>query len=93
MVLNVKFYTKNEREMISCGTEGLIKVWKYDEVTGGTCVATLEEYDDKVVGCCVLRDRQHIVTGGADGRLILWKDTTEDKKEEEKEKSQERAVE
>jgi U3 small nucleolar RNA-associated protein 13 len=81
-VLKVHFLN-NGTQLISTGSDGLIKLWnrKADE-----CVGTFDEHSDKLWALCVSKDEMKFVSGGADGKINVWKDVTSELYEEEMEK-------
>lgn len=52
------------------GSDGLMKLWV---IKSNTCVSTMDEHEDKVWSVTVNKEEDHIVTGGADSSIILWK--------------------
>lgn len=63
-----------------------MKLWN---IKTNECVGTFDEHSDKAWALSVSRDEKRFVSGAADGKLILWKDVTEEKREEELEQRQE----
>jgi len=53
------------------------------------CVGTFDEHEDKAWALCVSPNEERIITGGADGKLIVWNDVTSEHREEELEKREE----
>lgn len=47
-----------------------MKLWV---IKSNTCVSTMDEHEDKVWSVMVNKEEDHIVTGGADSSIILWK--------------------
>ena len=52
-------------------------------------MGTFDEHEDKAWALSINKDESRYVSGGADGRLIVWKDITEEEREEELEKREE----
>ncbi|CAE6462884.1 unnamed protein product [Rhizoctonia solani] len=71
--------------IVSAGSDGLVKLWT---VRTEECVATLDAHEDKVWALSVSADERTIVSGAADSRVVVWKDSTE---EEQLEKEEQRA--
>lgn len=44
-------------------------------------MGTFDNHDDKAWALCVSKDEKRVLSGGADGRLVIWKDVTEEKRE------------
>ena len=49
--------------------DGLVKIWNIN----GQLICTLEGHGNRVSAIDFHKEREFIVTGGADGRLLLWK--------------------
>ena len=79
-------FLNHGNQLISTGSDGLIKLWS---IKSNECVGTFDEHDDKLWALCVSKDEMKFVSGGADGKLIVWKDVTEELYEEELEKREE----
>lgn len=47
-----------------------MKLWV---IKSNTCVSTMDEHEDKVWSVTVNKEEDHVVTGGADSSIILWK--------------------
>jgi U3 small nucleolar RNA-associated protein 13 len=80
-VLKVHFLNHGT-QLISTGSNGLIKLWN---IKNDECVGTFDEHEDKLWALCVSSDEETFVSGGADGRLNVWKDVTSELYEEEME--------
>jgi U3 small nucleolar RNA-associated protein 13 len=76
-------------QLISAGADGLIKLWT---IKSSECNQTLEHHESKVWAIAVSSDERKIFTGGADSKLIRWRDVTEEKKREEILKKQEEVL-
>ena len=72
-VLRVRFISKG-LQLLSSGSDGLLKVWT---IRTNECETTLDGHVDKVWAVDVVADGR-VVSGGADSRLVVWKDTTAD---------------
>ena len=57
----------------SAGGDGLVKVW---DAAGGEVVCTLDNHTDRVWALDVKPDTCTLVSGGGDGVITFWKDTT-----------------
>ncbi len=73
-------------QLISSASDGLIKLWN---IKTNECVGTFDEHNNKAWSLCVNKDESKFVSGGADGRLVVWKDVTQEEREEELEKREE----
>ena len=58
----------------SAGGDGLVKVW---DVQSGECAATLDNHTERVWALGFDGASQRLVSGGGDGVLTFWADTTE----------------
>ena len=58
----------------SAASDGLVKIW--DGATG-ECAATLDNHTDRVWSLAISPTSNHMVSGGADGVITFWKDTTQ----------------
>lgn len=52
-------------------------------------MGTFDEHSNKAWSLCVSKDESRFVSGGADGRLVIWKDVTQEEREIELEKREE----
>lgn len=60
---------------MSCGGDGLIKLWN---VASCACVNTFDVHEDRIWSIVFAGEEQSLmVSGGSDSTLILWEDTTE----------------
>ena len=84
-ILKVHFLN-NGTQLISSASDGLIKLWN---IKTSECVGTFDKHDDKAWALCVSKDESKVLSGGADGRLVIWRDVTEEKREELMEQRQE----
>lgn len=80
------FFLNHGTQLISSASDGLLKLWN---IKTNECVGTFDEHNDKIWALCVSSDENRYVTGGADGKLIVWKDITEEEYEQELEKREE----
>ena len=76
----------NGTQLVSSASDGLLKLWN---IKTSECVGTFDEHEDKAWALTVSNDESRIVSGAADGKLIVWKDVTEEKREEELEQRKE----
>jgi U3 small nucleolar RNA-associated protein 13 len=70
-------------QLISTGSDGLLKLWN---IKTNECTGTFDEHDDKAWSLLVNRNENRVLTGAADGKLIVWKDVTDEIYEEELDK-------
>ena len=73
-------------QLVSSASDGLIKIWN---IKTNECVGSFDEHNDKTWALCISKDEKKFLSGGADGKLIIWRDVTEEKREEELEQRQE----
>lgn len=73
-------WVSHGQQLLSIGSEGLLKMWT---VKTRQCVFTGDEHEDRAWALAVSRDETKIVTGGEDASLIIWKDVTQDEKDQE----------
>jgi len=71
-VLRVRFITGG-LQLVSSGADALIKTWT---IRSNECECTLDKHDDKVWALDTFGD--FMVSAGADSKLLLWSDTTQD---------------
>lgn len=57
----------------SAGGDGLVKVW---DVRSGECVSTLDNHTERVWALTASPNLDYIVSGGGDGVVTFWADTT-----------------
>jgi U3 small nucleolar RNA-associated protein 13 len=70
-------------QLFSAGSDGSCKIWN---VKKSTWINTFDEHEDKIWAMDSFGDK--LITGGADSKLIEWRDVTQEVEEEEyKEKS------
>jgi U3 small nucleolar RNA-associated protein 13 len=84
-VLRISFLNQGT-QLVSSASDGLIKLWS---IKTSECVGTFDEHEDKCWSLLVARDEQRVISGGADGRLIVWRDITDEILGEELEKREE----
>ena len=66
---------------MSCGGDGLIKLWN---VSTCECVSTFDEHEDRIWSIAFAGEQQEIMaSGGSDSKLVIWEDTTETDRETE----------
>ena len=80
------YFLNHGTQLVSTGSDGLLKLWN---IKSNDCVGTFDEHDNKVWALCVSKDEMKFVSGDADGKLVVWKDVTEEELEEELEKREE----
>ncbi|KAF8819825.1 WD domain, G-beta repeat-containing protein [Cardiosporidium cionae] len=58
-------------QVVSCSADGMIKLWN---IRTSECAGTFEKHNEKVwsLDC----NENHILSGGADGKVILWRDNS-----------------
>lgn len=80
------FFLNQSSQLISCASDGLIKLWNIK--TSG-CVASFDQHDDKCWSLVLSDNEERIISGGADGKLIVWRDVTDEMLAEELEEREE----
>ena len=70
-------------QLMSCDAEGLMRLWN---IRSNECVFTLDAHDDKIWALDLEDDM--IVSGGADSRLKMFKDTTKELEEQNREEEE-----
>lgn len=76
-------------QLISSGSDGLIKLWT---IKTGECVNTFANHTEKVWSLAVHSDGNEITSGGADSLINIWKDYTQIEEEEQKKLQEERIL-
>jgi U3 small nucleolar RNA-associated protein 13 len=66
-------FINNSSQLISTASDGLVKIWN---ISNNECVNTFDEHEDKAWALCCSRDHKRFVTGGADGKLVVWRDVS-----------------
>lgn len=61
-------------QLLSSGGDGLVKLWT---VRSNECETTLDGHSDKVWAMDVAQGMKTFVSGGADSRIVVWSDITE----------------
>ncbi|EER08959.1 conserved hypothetical protein [Perkinsus marinus ATCC 50983] len=87
-VLNVSFVGPLGMQLVSSGGDGLVRLW---HIRTSECAAVLEGHDDRVWSMDVNASSNCLVTGGADSKLLLWEDCTNEEKEKTQQASAEAA--
>uniref|UniRef100_A0A914DIJ3 U3 small nucleolar RNA-associated protein 13 C-terminal domain-containing protein n=1 Tax=Acrobeloides nanus TaxID=290746 RepID=A0A914DIJ3_9BILA len=85
-------FVRNGNKLLSADSGGLMKVWNLET---GVCDQTIEAHEDKVWHIELIeraRKDDEYVTVGADGKIIVWKDVSEEVQLEEARKRAERAA-
>ncbi len=77
------YFLNNGTQLISTGSDGLLKLW---HTRSDECVGTFDEHTEKLWALGVSKDEMTFVSGGADGKVNVWKDITSELHEEELEK-------
>ncbi|XP_055836815.1 transducin beta-like protein 3 [Episyrphus balteatus] len=87
-VLRAEFISKG-MQLVSAGGDGLIKLWN---IKNSECTLTLDKHEARIWTLAVAHGETHFFSGGADSKLIRWKDVTEEKKLAEIQERQEMAA-
>lgn len=73
-VLKVQFLSAGT-QLLSAGADGLVKLWN---VRTAECIATFDGHEDKIWALELGdKDGDVVASGGSDGSIALWKDSTE----------------
>ena len=70
---SLKSQTQESPLIISAGSDGLVKVWDASE---GECACTLDNHTDRVWALATNTSTNHLVSGGGDGVVTFWANTT-----------------
>lgn len=74
-IQRVKFFNKNHPQLLSCGADGLIKIWDYKL---GEIIKSLDNHDQRIWAMDLKNDGEEFITADADGKISQWKDNTEE---------------
>lgn len=69
------FFLNHGTQLISTGSDGLLKLWN---IKTNECCGTFDEHDDKAWSLALSKQENKVVSGAADGKLIVWKDVTDE---------------
>ena len=73
-VLKVAFLSAGT-QLLSAGADGLIKLWN---VRTAECIATFDAHEDKIWALALENSDGNVAaSGGSDGSIVIWKDSTE----------------
>ncbi len=65
-------------QLISTGSDGLIKLWNTHQ---GENVATFDGHEDRIWALAINQDESIIITGSSDSTINFWKDVTAQEQE------------
>lgn len=77
-ILRGEFISKG-LQILSAGSDGLIKVWN---IKTSDCATTLDKHEGRIWTIAVAGNEMNFYSGGSDSQLIRWKDVTVEKKTE-----------
>ncbi len=79
-------FVSNGSQMLTSASDGLVKIWN---IKTNEAIRTYDEHDNKCWALCTDQNEDVCVTGGADSKLIVWKNVTDQMNEENQEKQNE----
>ncbi|CAJ0586997.1 unnamed protein product, partial [Mesorhabditis spiculigera] len=83
-------WINNASQIISADSGGVLKLWKLEN-NGASVEASIEAHDDKIWTMTPTNDESGYITAGSDGKIILWKDVSEEKREKQEQVRRENA--
>jgi U3 small nucleolar RNA-associated protein 13 len=89
-VLRVRFLSTG-LQLMSAGADGLLKLWT---IRTNECESTLDGHSNKVWAMDLTSgsDRDFVVSGAADSKILVWNDTTAELEDEERAQEAERIL-
>jgi U3 small nucleolar RNA-associated protein 13 len=72
---------------VSADNDGLVKIWT---IKSGECETTLDNHSERVWSIALNNAENVLVSGGGDGVVTFWEDTTALLKEEQRQVLEER---
>jgi U3 small nucleolar RNA-associated protein 13 len=69
------------KQLVSADGDGLVKVWT---IKSGECDTTLDNHSERIWSLAVNDAENILVSGGGDGVITFWEDTTALVKEEQR---------
>lgn len=91
-VLRVRFLSTG-LQLVSAGADGLVKLWT---IRTNECETTLDGHSNKVWAMDLAAngsgEKDFLVSGAADSKILLWEDTTAELEEEERAKEAEQVL-
>lgn len=86
-VQRVKFFNKDHPQLLSCGADGLVKIWDYKL---GEIIKSLDNHDQRIWTMDVKNDGEEFVTADADGKVSQWKDNTDEEIKQREQQAKEK---
>lgn len=86
-VQRVKFFNKDHPQLLSCGADGLVKIWDYKL---GEIIKSLDNHDQRIWAMDVKNDGEEFVTADADGKVSQWKDNTDEEIKQREQQAKEK---
>jgi U3 small nucleolar RNA-associated protein 13 len=75
------------KQVVSADNDGLVKIWT---IKSGECETTLDNHSERVWSIALNSAENVLVSGGGDGVITFWEDTTALLKEEQRQALEER---
>lgn len=86
-VQRVKFFNKDHPQLLTCGADGLVKIWDYKL---GEIIKSLDNHDQRIWAMDVKNDGEEFVTADADGKVSQWKDNTDEEIKQREQQAKEK---
>ncbi|KAG7664188.1 utp13 [[Candida] subhashii] len=74
-IQRVRFFNSQSPQLVSCGADGLVKLWDYKS---GEVLKSLDNHENRIWAMEIKGDGEEFVTADADGKVSIWEDNTEE---------------